>query len=96
MFTYRQKHEQANREALATVIGLVITILVWIVCGFGLAGSSLQLFHTPIWVLGGTIGTWICSMIVTVVLAKRIFTEFDLDEEDAAAQATSVREAGNE
>jgi len=83
MLTYRQKHEQANREALATVVALAITIAVWVACGFGLAGSDVTLFHTPLWVIGGTIGTWICSIVVVVVLAKKFFVGFDLEDEGA-------------
>lgn len=89
MFTYKQKHEQANREAIATVVALAVTILVWIACGFGLAGSDITLFHTPLWVIGGTIGTWICSIVVVVVLAKRFFVGFELDEEDDGAVAAA-------
>ena len=85
MLTYKQKHEQANREAIATVAALAITIIVWIVCGFGLSGLDVSLFHTPLWVIGGTIGTWICSSVVVVVLAKKGFVGFDLEAEEAAA-----------
>lgn len=85
MLTYKQKHEQANREAIATVAALAITIIVWIVCGFGLSGLDVSLFHTPLWVIGGTIGTWICSIVVVVVLAKKVFVGFDLEAEEAAA-----------
>ncbi len=81
MLTYKQKHEQANREAIATVVALLITVAVWCVFGFGLAGLDVQLFHTPVWVIGGTIGTWICSIVVVVVLAKKVFVGFDLDDE---------------
>ena len=80
MLTYKQKHEQANREAGATVVALAITIVVWAVCGFGLSGLDITLFHTPLWVIGGTIGTWVCSIVVVVVLARRFFVGFDLDE----------------
>ncbi len=86
MLTYKQKHEQANREALATVAALAVTIVVWVVCGFGLAGSGVTLFHTPLWVIGGTIGTWICSIVVVVVLAKKFFVGFELDDEDEAGR----------
>ena len=89
MLSYKQKHEQANKEALATVIGLAVTIAVWCVCGFGLAGLDVQLFHTPLWVIGGTIGTWICSIVVVVVLAKKVFVRFDLDDEPASAKGGS-------
>lgn len=81
MLTYKQKHEKANREALATVVALVVTIAVWAVCGFGLAGLNVEIFHTPLWVVGGTVGTWLCSIVVVVVLAKRVFIDFDLEDE---------------
>ena len=87
MLTYKQKHEQANREAVATVVALVITVLVWIACGFGLAGLDITVFHTPLWVIGGTVGTWVCSIVVVVVLAKRVFVGFDLDDEPAVPDA---------
>ncbi|MBR0404864.1 MAG: YhdT family protein [Eggerthellaceae bacterium] len=93
MLTYRQKHEQANREAIATIVALVVTIVVWIVCGFGLSGLDVTLFHTPLWVIGGTVGTWICSIVVVVVLAKRFFVGFDLDEDD---DSTSLEAKGEE
>ena len=83
MLTYKQKHEQANREALATVVALGITIVVWVVCGFGLAGVDVQIFHTPLWVIGGTLGTWVCAIVVSVVLARRFFSDFDLEDEEA-------------
>ena len=93
VLTYKQKHEQANREAAATVVALVITIVVWIVCGFGLSTFDVTLFHTPLWVIGGTVGTWICSIVVTVVLAKRFFVGFDLDDE-AVGRPASVEKGG--
>ena len=90
MLTYRQKHRQANREALATVVALGITIAVWILCGFGLSSLDISVFHTPIWIIGGTLGTWICSIVVAVVLAKRFFVGFELDDEDTATRSTSA------
>ena len=101
MLTYKQKLEQANREAVATVIGLAVTIVVWIVCGFGLAGLDAQVLHTPIWIVGGTLGTWACAIVVSVVLAKKVFADFDLGDEVAAApdngdvaRCPEAREAG--
>lgn len=87
MLTYKQKHEQANREALATVVALIVTIVVWIVCGFGLAGLDIKVFHTPLWVVGGTLGTWACAIVVSVVLAKKFFVGFELDDEAANGPA---------
>ena len=90
MLTYKQKHEQANREALATVAALGVTIVVWIVCGFGLAGLDVQVFHTPLWIVGGTLGTWACAIIVSVVLSKRFFVGFELDDEPMGGEASPV------
>lgn len=80
-YTYREKMAQANREAKATVVALALTVIVWIVLGFGLSGFDVELFHTPIWVFGGTIGVWVFSIVVVVVLRKCVFQDFDLDEE---------------
>lgn len=80
-YTYREKMAQANREAKATVVALALAVIAWIVLGFGLSGLDVELFHTPIWVFGGTIGVWIFSIVVVVVLRKCVFQDFDLDEE---------------
>ena len=96
MLTYKQKHKQANKEAIATVVALLVVIVAWIVCGFGLSGLDIQVFHTPLWVIGGTVGTWICSIIVTIVLVKRFFVGFDLEEETAKEAGASAIEAASE
>ena len=80
--TYADKMRQADREAKATVIALALTVLVWIAFGFGLAGVGVELFHTPLWVIGGTVGTWLFSIAVAVFLSKRVIADVDLDDED--------------
>lgn len=80
-YTYREKMAQANREAKATVVALALTVIAWIALGFGLSGLDVELFHTPIWVFGGTIGVWMFSIVVVVALRKCVFQDFDLDEE---------------
>ena len=92
MLAYRQKHEQANKEAKATLVALAVTIAVWCLCGFGLSGLDVTLFQTPLWVIGGTVGTWICSIVVVAVLARRVFVDFELDDEaQAAGEARGAR-----
>ena len=80
--SYREKLEQADREAKATVFALLVVVLAWILLGFGLVGSQTTIFHVPLWVVGGTIGTWIVALIVCVVLARYVFVDFDLDDEE--------------
>lgn len=91
MLTYREKHEQANREARATVMALLITIVVWIVGGFGLASFDITIFHTPLWVIGGTLGAWLCAIVVSIVLSRR-FKGFDFEDEELAAAGGSLAE----
>lgn len=80
--TYKEKMKQANREAKFTVVCLAATIVVWIALGFGLSGSSIELFHTPLWIIAGCIGTWLFAIAVAVVISKLVMKDCDLDEED--------------
>ena len=82
--TYAQKMAQADREAKATVIALLVIVLAWILLGFGLAGFDIRLFHLPIWVVGGTLGVLIVSIIVAAVLRYGVFADFDLDDDESA------------
>lgn len=84
--TYRQKMMQANKEAKATVIALALCIAVWAIGGFGLAGIDATIFGTPVWIIGGTVGTWLFAIAVAVFLAKHVFADFDLDDEDGAEE----------
>ena len=81
--TYKEKLDQATKEAKATVVALIAVVAVWILLGFGLAGTDIVLFHTPIWVIGGTVGTWLFTIAVCVFLAKKVFMDFDLGDEEA-------------
>lgn len=91
--TYREKLLQADREAKAAVVGLVLTIVVWLACGIGLSGLDVKVFGTPLWIIGGTLGTWAFSIVVAVVLGKRVFVDFDLDD-GASSSAEARRDDG--
>lgn len=77
-----EKFRQANKEAIATVWATIAVILFWWVAGFGLADSKIEFLHTPLWVWGGCVGTWIFTILVTVFLTKKVFVNFDLDDEE--------------
>ena len=52
-----------------------------LVCGgFGLENSTVEFFHTPIWVIGGCIGTWLFAVFVCWVLVRFVFKDFDLED----------------
>ena len=77
-----EKFRQANREAKATVIAPAAVIAFWWIAGFGLADVNVSYLHTPLWVWGGCLGTWIFAILVTLFLTKKVFVDFDLDDEE--------------
>lgn len=89
--SYADKMRQANREAKATVVALVIVIAAWIALGFGIAETGIEVFHTPLWVITGTVGTWIVAIIVAVYMSRRVITDVDLDDENESAPYSSVK-----
>lgn len=82
--TYREKLAQTNREAKATVVALAAIVAVWLVGGFGLAGVDVQVLGTPVWIVAGCLGTWIAAIVAAIVLATRVFADFDLDDDEGA------------
>lgn len=97
--TYQEKLQQANKEAVASVIALMVIIAAWTVLGFGLAGLDVQILHTPLWVIGGTLGTWAVAIMACVFLAKRVFADFPFEDETAAptsSASAAAKEADHE
>lgn len=87
---YGAKLRQCNKEALITIVALAATVVVWAVCGFGLAGIDAKVMGVPVWVVSGCVGTWVFAIIVSVILAKSFFKDFDVEEVDAAEHAPAV------
>ncbi len=77
-----EKFRQANREAVATVVAAAAVIVFWCIAGFGLADLDISFMHTPLWVWGGCVGTWIFAVLVTIFLTKKVFMDFSLDHDD--------------
>lgn len=74
------KFRQANREAKATVVAAAAVIIFWCIAGFGLADVNISFWHTPLWVWGGCVGTWLFAILVTIFLTQKVFVNFDLDD----------------
>ena len=92
--TYAQAMRQANKETRATVAALACIIVVWLVGGFGLAGTDIWVFHTPLWVIGGCVAPWVAAVVAAVVLSRRVFADFDLDEVAGSCRAGSADASG--
>ncbi len=43
--TYKDKLQQANKEAKSAVVALFLTVLVWIISGFGVAQFNITIFN---------------------------------------------------
>ena len=82
-YSYADKIAQSHKEAKATVIALVLTIIAWVILGFGLAGVDLKIAGMPLWVLGGTVGTLVVTVLIVAVMNKVVFRDFSLDDDDA-------------
>ena len=81
-----EKYRQVRKEAAATGLLLLILIVAWIAAGFGLAGSSGELFHLPLWVWTATIGIWLFAIIGVKVLTATVFVDMSLDDEDGKGE----------
>ena len=77
--SYDEKLRLTNRDALRAVGALVFVTAVWLICGFGLAGLDIKIFHLPLWVVCGLLGTWVAAIVATFALAY-LFKDFDLEE----------------
>ena len=86
--TYEEKLRQANREARAAVVGLIVTIAVWAVLGFGVAQTGVVVFSTPLWIITGCLGTLACAIVVAVVMAKVVMKDVGFDDVDDAGEVS--------
>ena len=80
--TRKEKFDQAAKEAKAVGIGLILIIVFWVISGFGISRLDITVWHTPLWVITGCLGTWIFSIILVSWIVKKVFKDFALDEED--------------
>ena len=80
--TRKEKFDQAAREAKAVRVGLILIILFWIISGFGVSRLEITVWHTPLLVITGCVGTWVFSIVLVTWIVKKVFKDFALDEED--------------
>ena len=83
---YSEKLKQCDRECVAAVIGLILTIVVWCACGFGLSGVNVTIFSTPLWIVASLGGTFLFACIFSIVFAKFIMKDISLDEEELISE----------
>lgn len=82
LMNYKDKLQQANKEAKAAVVALFLTIIVWIVAGFGVAPLQIVVFNTPLWIITGCFGTWIFAIAAAIYMSNFVFKDIDLEDEE--------------
>ncbi len=83
--TYQEKFIQMNKEAKATWIVAAIIIVYWFLSGFGVYavwGAEWTILGMPAWFVLSCFGSWILSMVLVALMVKKVFKDFDLEEED--------------
>ena len=79
---YKDKLKQCNRECVFAILGLILTIIVWFICGFGFMSVDVKIFSTPLWIVAGLGGTFLFACIFSIVFAKFIMKDVNLQEEE--------------
>lgn len=80
---YSEKLKQCDYECKVALIGLGLTIIVWLVSGFGLAGFDIFIFSTPLWIVAGLGGTFLFACIFSIVFAKFFMNDVSLDDKES-------------
>ena len=77
-----QKHTQCLKEIKATLIVTLICCAWHIITAFALNGSGLYFLGMPAWFSVSVFGTIVLALAGVWFLMKKIFVDFDYDDED--------------
>ena len=82
--TYKEKFVQMNKEAKATWIVSAIIIAYWFLSGFGVYAIAPEatIFYMPAWFILSCVGSWILAVVLVIYLVKKVFKNFDLDDDE--------------
>lgn len=75
-----EREKQIRHEAKATSVVLLFIIVFWILAGFGVSHLHITLWHMPLWVITGCIGTWVFAVMLVYLLITRVFVDMDLED----------------
>ena len=81
--TEEEKHLQIMKEMKATLILIAIVAAWHIGFAFLLNGIDILIIGMPLWFFVSTIGAFVISVLGVVFLLKKVFKNFDFEEESA-------------
>ena len=79
--TKEEKNQQIKKEAFATILLFLICFLWHVGFGYGLSGCTITFLNLPLWWLISTPGVFVVAVVGVIVLLKKVFVNFELDEE---------------
>lgn len=79
--TKQEKHDQCIREIKATLFVVAVCCLWHISSAFILNGTGLYFLGMPAWFSVSVFGTIIIALVGVRILLKKVFIDFDYDEE---------------
>ena len=83
--TRDQKERQIRREARATAILFGICFIWNVGFAYGLSGVPVRVFGLPLWWLISVPGVFVVAVAGVVYLLKKVFVDFDLEDEKGGA-----------
>lgn len=93
--TYKEKFIQMDREASATAICAVIIMAAFWAALLLLKDSPETLFEMPLWFSVSCLGGYVLSVVAVIVLVKRFFRDFDLDQDAPKETETTETTKGD-
>lgn len=79
--TNNSKDTQIKREAIASIICVAAIVVFWCISGLAISTLDIVIFHTPLWIITGCLGTWIFASVLVAVVVKKVFKNTDLEGE---------------
>jgi len=79
--TNQEKHKQCMREIKGTLIVTLLCCIWHVVTAFALNGKGLYFLGMPAWFSVSVLGTIIIAIIGVIYLVKKVFVDFEYDEE---------------
>lgn len=83
--TKQEKHDQCMREIKGTLIVVVICAIWHIGTAFILNGTGLYFLGMPAWFSVSVFGTIIIALVGVRILLKKVFVDFEYDDEEEVA-----------
>lgn len=81
--TRKEKEKQIRKESKASLILFLICVAWSIGFAYGLSGrSQATLWGLPLWWVISVPGLFILSTVGVIFLIKKVFVNFDLDDEE--------------